>query len=252
MPSPLPPSLWSDTARRVAAVDRAARSSPGSASASVTCVFGDSRPTTRPPPRPRRRRSGESRTRGATAASRRWRPATRPGSAAPTPPPTPPRSPSPPTRPQAGSATAPAATIVPADDWQLSLAATPLTADPIGAPILLSGDDEVPQATATRSTPSSRRAWTSAGGTQAFVVGDVAAARAASSRARSPASDPADVADRSTCERAKITGVEDPAAHPGRQLRRTPALAMPAAAWAARSGDPILFADGDEVPAGHR
>ena len=29
-----------------------------------------------------------------------------------------------------------------------------------------------------------------------------------------------------------------------------PALAMPAAAWAARSGDPILFADGNTIPAG--
>ena len=61
--------------------------------------------------------------------------------------------------------------------------------------------------------------------------------------------DPADVADQVDVARAKITGVKDPA-HLLVVSSSDAGLAMPAAAWAARSGDPILFADGDEVPAG--
>ena len=61
--------------------------------------------------------------------------------------------------------------------------------------------------------------------------------------------DPADIADALDGERAKITGEKDPA-HLLVVSSTDPALAMPAAAWAARSGDPVLFADGNTIPAG--
>lgn len=146
-----------------------------------------------------------------------------------------------------GFGTAAATTIVPADSWQLALAATPLTADPIGAPILLGGD-EVFEATASALDALKPTGLETAGGTQAFVVGDLALPGKLKSTTID-GSDPADVANQIDLERAKITGVKDPA-HLLVVSSENAGLSLPASAWAARSGDPILFADGDDVPAG--
>jgi hypothetical protein len=146
-----------------------------------------------------------------------------------------------------GFGTASATTIVPAGSWQLSLAATPLTADPIGAPILL-GDDQVLESTASALDALDPQGLESAGGAQAFVVGDLAVPEGLKTTTIE-GSDPADVANQIDLERAKITGVEDPA-HLLVVSSENAGLSLPAAAWAARSGDPILFADGDDVPAG--
>jgi hypothetical protein len=146
-----------------------------------------------------------------------------------------------------GYGAAAATTIVPAESWQLSLAATPLTADPIGAPILL-GSDEVFESTASALDALKPTGLESAGGTQAFVVGDLAVPEGLKTTVIEGA-DPADVANQIDLERAKITGVEDPA-HLLVVSSENAGLSLPASAWAARSGDPILFADGDDVPAG--
>ena len=146
-----------------------------------------------------------------------------------------------------GFGTAAATTIVPADSWQLSLAATPLTADPIGAPILLGGE-EVFEATASALDALKPTGLEAAGGTQAFVVGDLTVPGKLKSTTID-GSDPADVANQVDLQRAKITGVKDPA-----NLlvvsSENAGLSLPASAWAAQSGDPILFADGDDVPEG--
>jgi hypothetical protein len=147
-----------------------------------------------------------------------------------------------------GVGAAPAVTIAPADNWQLALAAAPLVADPIGTPILLSNQSQVPPPTNDAVKALEPKGLDKANGTQAYVIGDVAAP---DELKQSPVagSDPADVADAIDGERAKITGEKDPA-HILVVSSSDPALAMPAAAWAARSGDPILFADGDAVPTG--
>lgn len=146
-----------------------------------------------------------------------------------------------------GFGTAAATTIVPSESWQLSLAATPLTADPIGAPILLGGDDVFVSTGMALDTlkPTGLKA---AGGTQAFTIGDLAVPEGLETTVIE-GSDPAEVANQVDLQRAKITGVEDPA-HIVVVSSENAGLSLPAAAWAARSGDPILFADGDEVPAG--
>ena len=64
-------------------------------------------------------------------------------------------------------------TIAPADSWQLALAATPLVADPIGTPVLLSSASEVPQPTTDALTALSPSGLEKADGTEAFVVGGV-------------------------------------------------------------------------------
>ena len=148
---------------------------------------------------------------------------------------------------QGGVGAAGAATIVPADDWQASIAASPLTADPIATPILLSGT-EVPAPTAAALTALSPQGLDDADGTQAFAVGDVAVPEGLKTTSFT-GSDPADLADEIDQERAKITGEKDPQ-HLLVVSSSDSSLAMPAAAWAARSGDPILFADGNNVPEG--
>ena len=149
---------------------------------------------------------------------------------------------------QGGVGATPAVTVAPADNWQQALAVTPLVADPIGTPVLLSTTGEVPQPTSDALTALSPQGLETADGTQAFVVGGVAVPDGLKT---SPidGTDPADVADAVDAERAKITGEKDPA-HLLVVSSTDSGLAMPAAAWAARSGDPILFADGDDVPAG--
>ena len=148
---------------------------------------------------------------------------------------------------QGGVGAAGAATIVPADDWQASIAASPLTADPISTPILLSGN-EMPAPAAAALTALAPPGLDDADGAQAFAVGKVAVPEGLKTTSFT-GTDPADLADQIDQERAKITGEKDPE-HLLVVSSSDSSLAMPAAAWAARSGDPILFADGDDVPEG--
>jgi hypothetical protein len=248
MPSPLPPSLWSDGARRVAAAIALVAvaaigigigyiifddSGDGGGAPAPTSVVID--PTQQPSSAetggfPEFATRNTTRVGGAdaTADAASVALATYPT--------------------QGGVGSTEAATIVPTDSWQLSLAATPLTADPINTPILLSAADEVPQPTAAALTALSPEGLDDADGAQAFAVGDVTVPGGLQT-ITFDGTDPADVADQVDLERAKITGVKDPP-HLLVVSSSDAGLAMPAAAWAARSGDPILFADGDQVPAG--
>ena len=247
MPSPLPPSLWSDGARRVAAVIALLAvaaigfgvgylvfdgTESGDEAPAPTSVVID------PSQQPSSAETGgfpEFATRNTTRVGGADETADAASVALATYPT------------QGGFGAASAVTIAPADSWQLALAATPLTADPISTPILLSGADEVPAPTAAALTALAPEGLDEADGTQAFVVGDVAVPDSLKT-APIDGSDPADVANEVDLQRAQITGVE----HPDHLLvvsSSDAALAMPGAAWAARSGDPLLFADGDKVPA---
>ncbi len=145
-----------------------------------------------------------------------------------------------------GAPRAPAVILAPSDSWQEALAATPLTADPIAAPLLLGTDEEVPAVTADALTALAPTGLEDAKGAQVLAVGGVAAPEDLETL-EIDGGDPARLADHVDEERAKLTGVD----HPDHLLvvsSKDPELAMPAAAWAARSGDPILFAAGDDVP----
>jgi hypothetical protein len=245
MPSPLPPSLWSDTARRVAAVLAVLAvagigfgvgwivfgdSGDGGGPSTTAVVDGSSGPAKAGPVFPETATRNTTRVPGADPIEDAAGVAL---ATFPT---------------QGGVGATPAVTIVPADNWQQALAATPLVATPIGTPILLSTPDEVPQPTSDALTALSPRGLDKAGGTQAYVVGDVAMPDGLKV---SPVAgrNPADIADAIDGEREKISGEKDPS-HILVVSSKDSGLAMPAAAWAARSGDPILFADGDDVPEG--
>lgn len=240
LPSPLPPSLWSDAARRVATVV-ALLAAAAIGFGAGWIAFGDSADDdSAPADRSMRAAAGLAFPEAATRNTTRVPGADPTEDAASVALATFPS--------QGGVGTTPAVTVAPADNWQQALAAAPLVATPIGTPILLSDPDAVPEATSDALAELAPKGLDEADGTQVYAVGDVAVP---DDLQVSPVAgtDPADIADAIDGEREKISGEKDPA-HILVVSSASSSLAMPAAAWAARSGDPILFADGDEIPEG--
>jgi hypothetical protein len=139
-----------------------------------------------------------------------------------------------------------AVTLVGEDDWQGALAASVLMAAPVRAPVLISGPDGLPDPTSEALEALDPQGGTATGGATEFAIGDVATAEAGGRVARVKAGKPAATAAAIAKLRDRLVGsapdhvVVAPAGQPG--------FAMPAAAWAARSGDPVLFAEGDKLP----
>jgi hypothetical protein len=139
--------------------------------------------------------------------------------------------------------------LVDAEDWRGGLAAAALFASPIGAPVLLTEGDELPDATQTALDALKPSGSKEAGDAQVIRVGDVAEPEGLKATDVS-GKDPAELA-------AQIDGVLSEAR--GRSSDAVmvvgtakPEFAMPAAGWAAKSGDPILFVERDAVPAATR
>jgi hypothetical protein len=151
------------------------------------------------------------------------------------------------TSPATGGVEGPAAvTLVPDNDWTAGVAAASLVGDPVRSPILVSTRDEVPELTLTALTALAPQGSPETGDTQLFRVGNAAAPRGLRLRnvtGDNPAGLAADVADL----RQRLTG--DSPQHVLLVSSDRPEFAMPAAAWAARSGDPVLFVQRGSVPA---
>ena len=149
--------------------------------------------------------------------------------------------------PSAAPGTHPAAvTLAPTDDWQAAIAASVLMAPPVGAPVLLSGPRTLPAATADALATLAPRGSGAAGGAQVIRVGAVPVTpgrRAASITGSDPYAVAAAIdrfvsaiAGRPSADVVIASGVD-------------PAYAMPAAGWAAESGDPVLFVNATGIPA---
>jgi hypothetical protein len=137
-----------------------------------------------------------------------------------------------------------AITLVDVDDWEAGIAAASLVAAPVGAPILLTDGGELPPLTASAIRALAPAGSSETGGRQAFVIGG--AARPAGFDAETvKAGDPATVAAGIDKLRTRLEGEPEDVLIVSSD---DPALAMPAAAWAARSGDPVLFSDRDSLP----
>ncbi len=144
-----------------------------------------------------------------------------------------------------------AVTIAPTDDWEAAIAASVLMAAPIHAPVLLSGASALPkvtsQALSTLSPTGRRRDRRGAGAPRRR-------------RARWPVtSRPTRCPARRIPTRWRRTSPRFQAAAAGRPSQdvviassASPAYAMPAAGWAAESGDPVLFVSATGVPAATR
>lgn len=149
--------------------------------------------------------------------------------------------------PASGAGQRPAAvSLVGADSWQAGVAAAVLAGPPVGAPVLISGPGGVPALTADALAALAPRGAAATDRYQVFRIGEVAApagARTLTVRGRSPAA----IAARLDRLRERLTGSPPDAVLLASE--RDPAFAMPAAAWAARFGQPVLFADRDRLPA---
>lgn len=138
-----------------------------------------------------------------------------------------------------------AVTLVDVADWPGAIAAASLVADPVGAPILFSDGGEIPGLTADALASLAPAGAAATGDSQTFAIGDAAAPDGARSEAVEGA-DPAELAAAIARLRERLTG--EPPEHLVVASSDAPEFAMPAAAWAARSGDPVLFAQADSVP----
>jgi putative cell wall binding repeat protein len=138
-----------------------------------------------------------------------------------------------------------AVSLVADNDWASGIAAASLAAPPIGAPILVSGTEDVPTFTADALRGLAPGGSARTDGKQVFAIGSATAPQDLEVQ-RVSGSDAATIAEAVDQLRQRLTGA-DPR-HIVLASSERPEFAMPAAAWAARSGDPVLFASKQRVP----
>lgn len=138
-----------------------------------------------------------------------------------------------------------AVTLVDDGDWQGAVAAAVLMATPIRAPLLVSSDGELPDPTSQALEALAPQGSKDTAGAQAFVIGGAAppkGLKATSVRGAGPAA----IAERVAAVRDRLLG--GPPQHLVLVSEDEPEFAVPAAAWAARSGDPVLFSGARALP----
>jgi hypothetical protein len=142
-----------------------------------------------------------------------------------------------------------AVTLAPTDDWQAAIAASVLMAPPIRAPVLLSGSSSLPAATADALSALAPTGSGPAGGAQVIRVGSVPTAgklRSASISGGDPYALAAGI------DRFVSAVAGRPSSDVVIASATSPAYAMPAAGWAAESGNPVLFVNSSTIPAATR
>jgi hypothetical protein len=129
--------------------------------------------------------------------------------------------------------------------WQAGLAAAVLMSQPLRAPLLLSDGPELPAASAEALAQLAPTGADELGGTQVVRIGDAPAPGGFRSTTLS-GEDPSALA--AAIDRLQAAAV-------GRASRAVvlasadePAFAMPAAAWAAKTGNPLLFVRRSTIP----
>jgi hypothetical protein len=137
-----------------------------------------------------------------------------------------------------------AVTLVGEDDWAGAIAASVLMAAPVKAPVLVSGAESLPKPTEEALAALAPSGGPATDGAAAFAIGEVAGTGGKVTRVR---------AGGAAVEAARIASLRDrllgsPPAHVVIAPSARPRLAMPAAAWAARSGDPVLYATPEALP----
>jgi hypothetical protein len=138
-----------------------------------------------------------------------------------------------------------AVVIVEQSDWRAAISAAQLMSRPLQAPILFSDGGELPEASSEALEELAPSGAEEAAGAQVIRIGD-----AASPENRKVT----DVAGASSASLAQnIDQLQEAAAGgPSEALLVAPAdrpeFAMPAAGWAAKSGDPVLWALQDSLP----
>jgi putative cell wall binding repeat protein len=139
-----------------------------------------------------------------------------------------------------------AVALVDSRDWRVGIAAAVLAGTEVRAPILLSNGPDLPSASEDALAALAPTGSKAVGGAQVIRVGDVAkpaGLRATDIRGANPFALARAIDAFSAAARGKesstvvIASADDPG------------YAMPAAAWAAKAGDPVLFVQRDAIPA---
>jgi Cell wall binding domain 2 (CWB2) len=138
-----------------------------------------------------------------------------------------------------------AVSLVDAGDWQTAVAAAVLMAPPLGAPVLVSEADGMPEATVEALGALDPQGGKGSAGAQVFAIAGAAAP--ADMKTTAVGSSGAAGAAAIAALRDRLFGA--PPKHVVVASGSESAFAMPAAAWAARSGDPVLFSGGGKLPA---
>ncbi|MFL5899658.1 MAG: cell wall-binding repeat-containing protein [Solirubrobacterales bacterium] len=139
-----------------------------------------------------------------------------------------------------------AVTLVDEADWQGAIAASVLMAAPAKAPLLVSADGNLPDPTSQALEALDPQGSDATGKAQAFSIGDAATPDGLRTTEVEPG-EPATIAASIAELRDKLFGSSPQ--HIVLAPEESSAFAMPAAAWAARSGDPILFTGAKKLPA---
>jgi hypothetical protein len=138
-----------------------------------------------------------------------------------------------------------AVTLVDGKDWRASISAAQLMSRPLRSPVLLSDGDKIPDATQSALDELSPTGAEKAGKAQVIRIGKTATPKGlratdvagADFAALAQAIDRLQIAATGTPSRAVVVAPSDAAE-----------FAMPAAAWAAKAGDPVLWAGRDTLP----
>jgi hypothetical protein len=145
-----------------------------------------------------------------------------------------------------GGARPQAVALVDSHDWQGGIAAAVLMSPPLRAPTLLTDSGSVPAATSDALAQLKPTGSTAAGGAAAIRIGAAAkpgGVQSTALRGKGPAAEAAAIDELQSVAAGKpsadVVVVSDSA----------PTYAMPAAGWAALSGDPVLFVNRTGVPA---
>jgi hypothetical protein len=138
-----------------------------------------------------------------------------------------------------------AAVLIADGNWQAGIAAAALAGPPLRAPILIGNRGGVPDATAQALAQLKPRGGSGPADVAVYLVGGADAPSELRSE-ELEGSSPADAADAIDRLRGRLQGGEPE--HIVVASSEKPPYAMPAAAWAARSGDPVLFSGAKEVP----
>jgi putative cell wall-binding protein len=139
-----------------------------------------------------------------------------------------------------------AVVLVDKGDWQGAVAGSVLNAQPLGAPMLATDGDEVPAATSDVIERLKPRGSDLARDAQVIRIGTKPQAPSGMKSGKISGRDP--YATAAAIDRFFTAIRGKPSPHVIVASGEQPAYAMPAAAWAARSGDSVLFTRRSVVP----
>lgn len=141
----------------------------------------------------------------------------------------------------------PAVALVDDGQWQAGVAAAVLAGSPLRAPLLLSDGGDLPAVTEDALRRLKPRGQALAKNAQVILVGESPPAPDGFRSGAIKGKDPYEIA--AAVDRFQTSAAGKPAPNVLIASGEDPAYAMPAAAWAARSGTPVLFVKKNEIPA---